>query len=93
MSSIAVRYIDLYTGAHNSETMRLRDLHYFLEDEINGNCLPAQPVKREPQGSFFIHFFIKNIQCINIHQKCIFMHWARPLPSAAAVFYFNTLKR
>lgn len=36
MSSIAVRYIDLYTGAHNSETMRLRDLHYFLEDEANG---------------------------------------------------------
>ena len=36
MSSIAVRYIDLFTGALNSETMRLRDLHCFLEDEING---------------------------------------------------------
>jgi len=36
MSSIAVHYIDLFTGAHNSETMRLRDLHYFLEDEANG---------------------------------------------------------
>ena len=36
MSSIAVRYIDLYTGALNSETMRLRELHYFLEDEANG---------------------------------------------------------
>ena len=36
MSSIAVRYIDLFTGVLNSETMRLRDLHCFLEDEING---------------------------------------------------------
>ena len=36
MSSIAVRYIDLFTGALNSETMRLRDLHLFLEDENNG---------------------------------------------------------
>ena len=36
MSSIAVRYIDLFTGAHTSETMRLRELHYFLEDEANG---------------------------------------------------------
>ena len=36
MSSIAVRYIDLFTGALNSETMRLCDLHLFLEDENNG---------------------------------------------------------
>ena len=36
MSSIAVHYIDLLTGVVNSETMRLRELHYFLEDEING---------------------------------------------------------
>ena len=36
MSSIAVRYIDLLTGVLNSETMRLRDLHLFLEDENNG---------------------------------------------------------
>jgi hypothetical protein len=36
MSSIAVRYIDLFTGALNSETMRLCDLRCFLEDEING---------------------------------------------------------
>jgi len=36
MSSIAVRYIDLFTGDINSETMRLRDLHLFLEDENNG---------------------------------------------------------
>jgi len=36
MSSIAVRYIDLFTGDINSETIRLRDLHLFLEDENNG---------------------------------------------------------
>ena len=36
MSSIAVRYIDLLTGVVNSETMRLRELHLFLEDENNG---------------------------------------------------------
>ena len=34
--SIAVRYIDLFTGVLNSETMRLCDLRCFLEDEING---------------------------------------------------------
>lgn len=39
MSSIAVRYIDLLTGVLNSETMRLRDLHLFLEDENNGEIL------------------------------------------------------
>ena len=36
MSSIAVRYIDLLTGIVNLETMRLRELHLFLEDEVNG---------------------------------------------------------
>ena len=36
MSSIAVRYIDLLTGVLNTETIRLRELHLFLEDEING---------------------------------------------------------
>ena len=36
MSSIAVRYIDLLTGIVSSETMHLRELHLFLEDEING---------------------------------------------------------
>ena len=36
MSSIAVRYIDLFTGAISSETMRLCELHLFLEDENNG---------------------------------------------------------
>lgn len=36
MSSIAVRYIDLLTGVLNTETMRLRELHLFLEDELNG---------------------------------------------------------
>lgn len=36
MSSIAVRYIDLLTGIINSETMRLCELHLFLEDENNG---------------------------------------------------------
>ena len=36
MSSIAVHYIDLLTGITNSETMRLRELHLFLEDEVNG---------------------------------------------------------
>ena len=36
MTSIAVRYIDLYTGALNSETMRPCELRYFLEDEANG---------------------------------------------------------
>ena len=36
MCSIAVRYIDLFTGVINSETMRLRELHLFLEDENNG---------------------------------------------------------
>lgn len=39
MSSIAVRYIDLLTGVLNSEAMRLRDLHLFLEDENNGEIL------------------------------------------------------
>jgi len=36
MSSIAVRYIDLLTGIISSETMRLCELHLFLEDENNG---------------------------------------------------------
>lgn len=36
MSSIAVRYIDLLTGVISSETMRLCELHLFLEDENNG---------------------------------------------------------
>ena len=36
MSSIAVRYIDLFTGIISSETMRLPELHLFLEDENNG---------------------------------------------------------
>ena len=36
MSSIAVHYIDLLTGIVSSETMRLRELHLFLEDEANG---------------------------------------------------------
>lgn len=36
MSSIAVRYIDLLTGIVSSETMRLCELHLFLEDENNG---------------------------------------------------------
>ena len=36
MSSIAVRYIDLFTGVVNSETMRPHELRYFLEDEANG---------------------------------------------------------
>lgn len=36
MSSIAVHYIDLLTGIASSETMRLRELHLFLEDEVNG---------------------------------------------------------
>ena len=39
MSSIAVCYIDLLTGVLNSETMHLRDLHLFLEDENNGEIL------------------------------------------------------
>ena len=39
MSSIAVRYIDLFTGVLNSETMRLRDLHLFFEEENNGEIL------------------------------------------------------
>lgn len=36
MSSIAVHYIDLLTGIVSSETIRLRELHLFLEDENNG---------------------------------------------------------
>ena len=35
-SSIAVWYTDLLTGVESSETIRLRELHFFFEDEALG---------------------------------------------------------
>ena len=39
MSKIAVVYIDLLDGFTSSETIELCELHYFFEDEANGEIL------------------------------------------------------
>lgn len=39
MSKIAVVYIDLLDGVKSSETIELRELHFFFEDEANGEIL------------------------------------------------------
>ena len=36
LSSIAVWYTDLLTGVESSEIIRLRELHFFFEDEAAG---------------------------------------------------------
>ena len=36
ISRIAVRYADTLTGVVSSETCALRELHFFLEDEVDG---------------------------------------------------------
>lgn len=36
MSSIAVHYLDLANGISSTEITTLRELHFFFEDEANG---------------------------------------------------------